>query len=280
MMVLAVVAAQAQINTPAPSPAGSVSTTVGLTDITVDYFRPGVKGRMIFGEGDSFLQPYGQLWRSGANSGTTVTFSTDVNVAGSDIEAGTYMILSTPGKDNWEFILYSDPSVGGNMSRVEDDKKVLTASVKNMNMGNVESLSFWISDISADNTSANLNFAWADHGYQVPIVVDYDEIVMADIAKATKVNPGNYMQAANYYLNNGKDLTQALEWANTYLAIEGNENQFWNTHTKAKIQAALGMKKEAIATATASMEKAKANEGGAFGYDKRNADLIAELKGK
>ena len=103
---------------------------------------------------------------------------------------------------------------------------------------------------------------------------------MKDIAAKTQVRPGNYVAAANYYLASGKDLEQALEWMNLYLAMGENSNQFWNVHTKAQILAKMGNKKEAIATAEESMEKAKNNENGDFGYIKRNEDLIAEVKGK
>ncbi|MEM9329032.1 MAG: DUF2911 domain-containing protein, partial [Bacteroidota bacterium] len=105
-----------------------------------------------------------------------------------------------------------------------------------------------------------------------------DDAVMEEIAAKTQVRPGNYMQAANYYLTAGKDLNQALEWVNTYLAIGDNAKQFWNVHTKARILAAMGNKKEAIATAEASMAAAKANPGGDFGYIKNNEALIASLK--
>ncbi len=277
--LLASFGAFAQITTPIASPSGSFSTRVGLTDVTIDYFRPGVKGRKIFGEGSDFLQPYGQFWRAGANTGTTITFTSDAKVGGVDIEGGTYLILATPGKDNWRFVLYSDPSIGANLSAVEDDKIAVDVNVPNVMLSSpAESLTYLVSDISADNTTANIHFMWADHSYKVPIEVSYDEMVMADIKAKTTVNPGNYMQAANYYLTTGKDLNQALEWANMYLAIEGNERQFWNVHTKAQILAKLGKKKEAIAAAEKSIEIAKGNEGGDFGYVKRNQDLIDSLK--
>jgi tetratricopeptide (TPR) repeat protein len=108
--------------------------------------------------------------------------------------------------------------------------------------------------------------------------VSFDEAVMASIEKNTQVNPGNYTTAANYYLNNGKDLNKALEWMNMYLAVGENGKQFWHVHTKAKILAKMGNKKEAIATAKASLELAKNSERGDFGYIKNNEDLIASLK--
>ncbi len=271
--------ANAQIQTPAPSPAGSVGSTVGLTEVTIDYFRPGVKGRQIFGAGDDFLQPFGTLWRTGANAGTFITFSTDVKFGGQDVEAGKYQIVSIPG-DDWQVMLHTE-NIGGNMNNFKEENVAAKATVKTMKLNNsVERMSFQISDISADNTTANIHFAWENSSFKVPIEVNFDETVMKDIAAKTQVRPQNYVAAANYYFTTGRDLEQALEWMNLYLAIGENSNQFWQVHTKAQILAKMGKKKEAIAAAEDSMEKAKNNEAGDFGYVKRNEDLIAQVKGK
>jgi hypothetical protein len=281
LFVLVSFGATAQINTPAPSPAGSVSSTVGLTDITIDYSRPKKKGRMIFGTGDQYLEQYGNIWRTGANTGSKLTLSTDVKIGGQDVKAGEYLIFTKPGADEWRFMLYSDLSIGGNVAAYDTEKEVLNVAVKPMKLGTpVETLTFNISDISEDNTTANIHFAWDNTSIKVPVTVDFDAIVIADIAAKTQVNPQNYVAAANYYFNNGKDLKQALDWMNKYLAVEGNASQFWNVHTKAQIQAKLGMKKEALATANDSLAKAKASERGDFGYIKRNEDLIASLNKK
>lgn len=270
--------ATAQISTPAPSPAGSVSSTVGLTDINIDYFRPGVKDRQIFGTGDEYLEQYGEVWRTGANAGTMISFSTDVKVAGQDVKAGEYQIVSIPGESEWQIMLLSEP-IGGNESAYNDSLAVVKTKVKSSKTAApVERMTFQISDISADNTSANIHFAWANASWKVPIEVSFHESVMKDIAAKTQVNPQNYVAAANYYLNSGENLEQALEWMNKYLSIGENSGQFWHVHTKAQILAKLGKKKEAIATAQDSMAKAKAFEQGDFGYIKRNEDLIASLK--
>jgi len=277
--ILIVASANAQITTPRPSPAGSVSSTVGLTDISIDYFRPKKKGRMIFGSGDDYLVKYGEMWRTGANSGSKITLSTDAKIGGENVEAGAYLILSIPGKDEWRFILYSDLSMGGNVSAFKKENEVINVSAKPMTVANsVEVLTFQISDISADNTSANIELTWDNVSVKVPVEVAFDEIVMESIAKNTVVNPSNYTAAANYYLETGKDLEQALKWMDMYLETGKNSAQFWHVHTKARILAAMGKKKEAIATAEDSMAKAKAREGGDFGYIKRNMDLISSLK--
>ncbi|HNP19711.1 MAG TPA: DUF2911 domain-containing protein [Fulvivirga sp.] len=270
---------EAQITIPAASPAGSVYSKVGLTDVTIDYSRPKVKGRKIFGEGSDFLQPYGQLWRAGANAGSILTLSTDANIGGTDVKAGKYLIFATPGKTEWKVMLYSDLSLGGNVNGYDKANEVMSTTVKATTLSApVEALTFNISDISEDNTSANIELTWANVSVKVPVKVSFDEQIMADIEANTKVNPANYVAAANYYLNTGKDLNQALKWMDMYLAVGENSKQFWNVHTKARIQAALGDKKGAKATAMQSMETAKANEQGDFGYIKRNEDLIASLK--
>lgn len=278
LCLLVTFGAVGQINTPQPSPAGSVSSTVGLTDVSIDYFRPGKKGRQIFGEGSDFLVPFGQVWRTGANNGTILTISTDVKVGDKDLKAGEYQILSIPGKDEWKVIFHSE-KIGGNMNNYDESKSAAIVAVKPMMSSNAtERMTFQIADISEDNTQANIQFSWDNVVVNVPMQVNFHEVVMKDIAAKTQVNPGNYVAAATYYLNSGENLEQALEWMNKYLAVGNNSSQFWNIHTKAQILAKLGRKKEAIATANESIEKAKKSEGGDFGYIKRNEDLIASMK--
>lgn len=268
----------AQINMPQASPAGSVSSTVGLTKITVDYFRPKVKGRKIFGTGDQFLEQYGKMWRTGANGGSLLGIDGKVMIGADTLESGVYQILTIPNKDEWTVIFY-DGKIGGNMNAYKAENAATSIKVVPTQLAtSTETLTFNISDINEANTTANLELQWANVSVKVPMTVSFDESVMAQIKEKTQVDPQNYVQAANYYLNTGKDLSQALTWMNMYLAVGENSKQFWNVHTKARILAKLGNKKEAIATAKASMEMAKANDGGDFGYTKRNEDLIASLK--
>jgi len=263
-------AATAQINTPLPSPAGSVSSTVGITEVKIDYFRPGVKGRKIFGSGDEYLEQYGEIWRTGANAGSMISFSTDVKVAGQDVKAGEYQIVSKPGASEWDVMLISEP-IGGNESAYDESKAVMKTTVKpSETAGTVERMTFQITDISEDNTSANIRFAWENTMWSIPLEVDFSAAVEDQIL-------GAYSAAAGYYLSKGENLETALDLMNMYLDA-GNSGQFWNVHTKARILAKLGKKKEAIATAKDSMEKAKNWPSGDFGYIKRNQELIDSLK--
>lgn len=276
LLLVVFVAAEAQIQTPAASPAASVSTTVGLTDVKINYARPKVKGRKIFGEGSDFLVPYGQLWRTGANAGTVISFSDDVTVGGKSLKKGDYLLLTIPGASEWTVILYSDPSMGGNTAAYDQSKDAVRLTAKPAKLADrVETFTVNISDISDDNTKANIEVAWENTSVKFGITVDYDSKVMKAIEAGTRVNPGNYIAAANYYFENGKDLKKALEWIT--IGIEtGNQNAFWNIHTKAKIQHALGDYAGALATAQQSLDKAKAAPSD-FGYVKLNEDLMAKI---
>lgn len=268
----------AQIQTPLPSPPATVYSQVGLTDVTVDYFRPRVKGRAIFGEGDNFLVPYGKMWRTGANSGSKVTFSDDVTIMGTEIKAGDYLIFTIPGKDEWQVMLYPDLSIGGNTANYDKSKEAGRFTVTPSTPGEkVEALTFLIEDISEDHTEANLALMWENTKVELPFEVNFDEKIMSEITAKTKVDPRNYLAAANYYYQSDRDLNQALEWINMYLAE--NPDQFWNVHLKAQILAKMGKEKEAIETAQRSIKMADAADDD-FGYIKRNEKLIAEIKKK
>lgn len=265
---------EAQIQTPSASPAGSVSSTIGLTEVKIDYFRPRLKGRKIFGEKD-VMYPHGTIWRTGANSGTKISFSTDVKVENINVPKGEYLILTWPGAGEWTVSLYKDVSLGGNTSAYDASKDAAKFKVKTKKLAEkVETFTISIDDIAADNKSGKVTLAWENTAVPITVSVDYDEQVMKSIEANTKVNPGNYFQAATYYLENGKDLNKALQWVN--LALESNPTAFWMLHQKAKIQKALGDKKGAIETATASLNSAKKADN--RDYQNMNQELINSMK--
>lgn len=273
-MAVVFMVSEAQVQTPAASPAGSVSSTVGLTDVEIEYFRPRLRDRKIFGEKD-VMYPHGTIWRTGANSGTTISFSDDVKVENIDVPKGEYLIFTWPGAGEWTVSLYKDVSIGGNTGAYDASKEAAKFKVKTKKLAEkVETFTISIDDIAVDNKSAKVTLAWENTAVPFTVAVDYDEKVMKSIQANTKVNPGNYFQAATYYLETGKDLNQALEWVN--LALESNPNAFWMLHQKARIQKALGDKQAAIQTATASLNSAKkANN---RDYQTMNEDLIKSLR--
>ena len=266
---------EAQVQTPQPSPAGSVSTVVGLTDVKIDYFRPRVKGRKVFSTDAAALVPYGKIWRTGANTGTKITFSDDVKVEGTAVPKGEYLILSWPDANEWTISLYKDVSLGGNMGGYDASKDAAKFKVKPEKLAEkVEVLTFNIGDFSDDAKTAKVQMAWENTSVKFTIAVDYDAKVMKSIESATKVNPNNYFQAAVYYLETGKDLKQAQVWITE--AAKANPNAFWITHQKAKIEKALGDKAAATASANASLKAAK--DANNRDYQMMNEELLKSLK--
>lgn len=276
ILVAACFVAEAQIQVPAASPAGSVSSVVGLTTIKVDYFRPSVKGRKVFGEKD-VMHKYGEIWRTGANSGTKISFSDDVTVEGIKVPKGEYLVISWPGATEWTVSLYKDISIGGDMTAYKKENEAANFKVKTEKLANkVETFTVSIDDIAADNKSATVSFSWENVAFRFGVAVDFDARVMKSIEDNTRVSPNNYAQAARYYFETGKDQKKALEFIDQ--AIAGNPNAFWNVHLKAQIQQKLGDKKGALATAQQSLELARKSPSGDFGYVKLNEDLIKTLK--
>jgi len=263
--------AYSQVQTPQPSPAGSVSTVVGLTDVRIDYFRPRAKGRKIFGD----LVPYGQIWRTGANTGTKITFGDDVTVEGTAVPKGEYLIFSWPGATEWTLSLYKDIKLGGNTNNYDKANEVANFKVKPEKLTEkVETFTINIGDISDDNRSAKVQLAWENTSVKFNISTDYDSKVMKSIEANTKVSPNNYLQAAVYYLETNRDLKQALEWVNK--SLEANPTAFWILYQKARIQKGLGDKAGALASSNASMENAKkANN---RDYQVMNEELQKSLK--
>src|SRR5258708_6921153 len=265
----------AQVKAPAPSPAGSVSTVVGLTDVKIDYSRPRVKGRKIFGEGDGFLEPFGRIWRTGANAGTVISFSDEVTVEGTKVPAGKYLIFTWPGATEWTVTLYKDLDLGGDTEHYDKTKEVANFKVKSEKLTEkVETLTFNITDISDDSKWAKVQMAWENTSVKFSLGVDFDSKVMKSIEASTKVNPGAYYQSAVYYLENGKDLKQAKEWIDQ--AAAADPKAFWVYYQKARIEKALGDKTSALASSKKSWEEATAANN--RDYVNMNEELQKSLK--
>ncbi len=267
--------ANAQVTTPQPSPAGSVSTVVGLTDVKIDYYRPRAKGRKVFGTEAGVVVPFGKIWRTGANQGTVISFSDDVKVEGIAVPKGEYLIFTWPGASEWTVALYKDLSIGGNTGAYDAKNEVANFKVKADKIAEkIETFTIAIGDIAADSKSAKVQIAWENTSVKFTVGVDFEAKVMKSIEASTKVNPDNYFSSAVYYLENGKDLNQALAWINE--AAKVNPDAFWVSYQKARIQKALGDKAGAKATATASLASAKKAEN--RDYQMMNEELLKSLK--
>ncbi len=262
---------QAQIVTPSLSPSAKIEQRIGLTDVVVEYSRPSKKGRVIFGG----LVPYDQPWRLGANAATKITFSDDVNFGGVDVVKGSYALLAKPGTKTWTFMLYPH-TVSNFSSYLESDVQptmITTESILLPKEVNVESMMFGFDNLTS--SSATFYLLWENLFVPVTIKTNTDKTVEASIAKVMAgPSAGDYYSASSYYLNNGKDLNQALVWVDKSIAM-GNE-KYWVLRVKSLIQAGLGDKKGAIATARRSLQLAQEDKN--ENYIKMNQDSIAEWK--
>ncbi len=258
----------AQIKTPQPSPAAKIEQVVGLTDVTVEYSRPAMRGRTIFGD----LVPFGTVWRTGANANTKITFSDNVTIDGQELEKGTYAVYTIPSETSWEVIFYSESNNWGAPQKWDDSKVAAktTAKVETMPMP-IESFTISIDDLAT--SSAVIGFLWENVYVGVKVDVPTDAITSKNIETVMAGPSANdYFQAATYYHTEGKDLNKALEWMK--LATKGENPRFWYLRRMSLIQADLGDVKGAIATAQQSL--AAAEKAGNADYVKMNKESIAE----
>lgn len=271
MLISSTIQVNAQtVKTPAPSPLQSVDQAFALSNIKIEYSRPSVKGRVIFGD----LVPYGKVWRTGANSSTKITFGDDVKIEGVALKAGTYALYTIPNKDIWDIMFYKDLTLGGNVGEYKATDEVLRVKGK-VSASPMKFETFTINIADVTSTTANIELLWDMTKVSFGVSTEIDEKVMKSIETAMEKDSRPYFQSANYYYENNKDLSKALSWVNT--AIEQNPKAFWMTHLKAKIQMKMKDTKGAIESAEKSMATAK--EEGSDDYVKLNEKLIKEAKG-
>ena len=253
---------------PAPSPACTIKQRVGLTDIEIVYSRPSAKGRPVFGS----LRPYGEVWRTGANAPTKISFSTAVKLNGREIPAGQYALYTIPGEKEWTVIIHKDTKTS--VFQYNPTNDLMRLQVTPMKLAEpVETFTIDVSDLRDD--SATLDLIWEKT--RVPIKIDLDLVsTLGPQIEAAMAAPGEkkpYYQAALFYYDHGLDLQKASQWVD---AAAATNETYYIAHLKAKILAKLGDKPGAIAAARHSSELAvKAKEDG---YVKLNNDLISSLK--
>lgn len=260
--------ALAQIQTPAASPEQTLTQSVGLSSVTVQYSRPAMRGRAIFGD----LVPMDKLWRTGANKNTLVTFESDATVGGSPLKAGTYALYTVPSKDEWTVYFYTDTENWGLPKPWDENKIAAVFKVKAQSLdSSVESFTITIDKVT--DSGAHLTISWENTSVAIPFGFDTESAVMQTIER-TMNGPaaGDYYQAAVYYLNADKDINKAKTWIDKAIAM--SEPAYWYYRQKALIYAKSGDKKGAIAAAERSMELAQA--AGSQDYVAMNKKSLAE----
>jgi hypothetical protein len=230
-----------------------------------------MRGRTIFGD----LVPYGKVWRTGANLRTKFSTSTDITVQGEALKKGEYGILSIPNKDSWEIIFYTEAEGGGAPAELDESKVALRVKATPQNTGyDMENFTIAFGDL-ADGMTGMMYIMWEQTRVGIKIGTPADEMAMRSIKEVMAGNEptaNDYFAAASYYHKTGKDLNQALIWADK--AVKANPDAFWMSRQKSLIQADLGDKKGAIETAKVSL--AAAEKAGNADYVKMNKESIAE----
>ena len=266
---------QAQVQTPKASPKGKVQQTVGLTDISITYSRPGVKDRAIFGG----LLPFGEIWRLGANE-NTIFRNSDVLIFNSDtLKAGAYALYVRPFEGAWEIIFYNDTTNWGLPEKWEDSKVSLTGKAE------VEKYPFVQENllIGIENLGSNkgeIKISWEHYAASLPFTLNTKEKVLASIKKTMSsktISADDYYKSASYYYSEQLDMKQALSWAEKAVAEKG-PSAYWMSRLLAQIKAANGDYKGAMETAKNSMIEAEKD--GDQNYVKMNQLSIEEWSKK
>ena len=244
-----------QVKTPQASPKSKLTQNVGLTEITIEYSRPSIKGRKIMGE----LVSYDEIWRTGANNISTISFNDEVSINNKLILKGKYSILAKPNKKSWDiyFLKYNKDQSVLNIIKNWDDQIIISElNIPVISTNNkLETFTIDINDIS--NNGANINLAWENTLIKIPIDVLSKQKVLKSIRETLIKNPSAYdlYNSASYYLQEGEDLNWARKWINR--AVEIDSTKYWMFRLKAVIYNKLNLNKEAIIAAKKGLELAK-----------------------
>lgn len=260
----------AQIKTPAASPAATVSQKVGLTQVTVDYSRPSVKGRKIFGN----LVPYGQVWRTGANRVANIKFDSEVMVNGEKIAAGNYALLTIPTATSWTIIFNSDDKQWGAYAYDEkkDVKRITVKSTKTATL--TENFTIALDQTSAN--SLNVVISWEKTSVKFKVEQDPSAQILAEIKEKTSkadCTTDTYFDAADYYYEKGLDMNQAYAWAEKVIAAD---QKYWTYELHGRIAAKLGKCDAAKEDAKKCIEMAKKDND--TSYVKKGEAILAKCK--
>ncbi len=259
----------AQITTPQSSPAATIEQKVGLGDITIEYSRPSVKGRKIFG--NAGLLPFGKMWRAGANKNTIISFSDDAMIGGKPLAKGEYALFITPQVGEWEVFFYSNTNNWGTPKKWNEDDVALMLKLSPQSLPiSFETLTYDIGNIKSN--SADIRLMWNETLLSIPVSFDIDEKIDNMISKTLSgPSAGDYYDAGKWYFSQGKDLNKAYEWIH-----KSNEMRpkFWSLRQESLVLAKMGKKSDAIAVAKKSLEMAK--EAGNDDYIRMNEKSIKE----
>lgn len=254
-----------QILIPRPSPKSTVSQFVGVTEITINYNSPGVKGRKVWGE----LVPLGQIWRTGANELTTITFTDPVTINRTKLDAGTYGIVTIPNENEWTLILTKDAKVWSSFSYKEGNDAV-RFNIKPSSTEFTERMTFTFEN-GTDN-EVEVVLRWENVKVSFIVSVNSNELTISKAKQSLSWSP--YMQIAQYCLQNNTNLDDAMNWINVSTMLTEN---YWNLRIKAQLTEKLGNKNEAISLLEKAIGYGEKMENAPFDFNAMK-NLLSEWK--
>lgn len=250
LLAFPALAADEKVEFPAASAHAVVKQRVGLTDVEVDYSRPNKNDRQIFGG----LVPFDKPWRTGANQPTKIKTSAPVKWGDKEVPAGEYVLYSIPGASEWTLVLSKNLKAQSLTDHKPEDEAARVTAKPVAVATPAETFTIGFEDLRAN--SATFYLEWDKTRVPVKLTTNDVEKVMQGIDATVKggkpQEAGFYYQAASFYLDQNKDLPQALKWVDQ--AIEKNPKAYFMQQKKAQILAKMGNKKEAVAAAEKSIE--------------------------
>ncbi len=275
-LTVAVLMSSVAQRTPQASPSASVSQAVGVTDFTLKYSRPGIKGRVAF-QDSSALAPLNQLWRTGANMATILESNTEFTFGERKVPAGKYALFTIPSGSAWTVILNKNFNQGGtaNYSQAEDVARITVAPVSS---DFTETFTLDFSDVT--ETSTMMNISWSSVTIPVKLEVSTEELTLTSLNKAVAEKPEDVavlQSTANYMLSKGKDLNQALSLADKAIGIKETFSNIW---LKAQILSKLGKVAEALPLAQKALALGSTSGDASFGFLKGQIEKgISDMQG-
>ena len=245
-----------QINHPKASPFTKIEQEVGLSKITLEYSRPAVRGRKIFGD----LVPYGRIWRVGANESTKITIDTDVEVMGNILPAGTYALYAFPEKEEWQIVFHKNISHWGDgRKNYSPDEDAFRIKIR-PEPSEAYQENFLISFDSITHNSLDMILTWENTKIRIPITIDTQTLMELEIVGQLKSNPSaqTYYEAARYFEEQKINYPLALAYVNKALELGGDTYYFHRV--KSLVEAALGDYEAALKSAEKSLALAQKEE--------------------
>jgi hypothetical protein len=259
-LIASYIPVSAQINMPAPSPTQTIIQDFGLGRIELTYSRPGIKSRQIFGV-SSELVPLGKPWRTGANAATKIHFTDKVTFGGKELDSGSYVIYTIPGKNQWDIVLSKGTAYPGQDGFTKDDDVLHYKAPVVLHKEKIETFTMQFTDLK--NESCHLHLKWANTDVSIPITTNIKDRIRTEIEAALQSDKPPYYQAANFYYDYDKNYAKALEYINK--ATDESPKAYFMFLQKARIQKAMGDKAGAKASALKTIELAK---------EAKNADYV------